>query len=198
MTMKRGVFQMGVLCAVMLLAIGCSKKDTTKNDLKTAIDSYYKVHPVCLWPAPKKFPVQAATADESKTQGFDALTDAGLLTRSTAEKERFLIGSKQVNNYDVSEKGRSVWEQDATQPGYGNFCYGHPQVSTIDNFSTSVNASGVKTAHVTYHVTINDAPDWAKSAEMKTAFPDVSEALAGTEPAQASLVFSGGHWHVTP
>lgn len=195
--MKRSVFQLGVLCTMVLLVVGCSKKDTTKQDLKTAIDAYYKVHPVCVWAQPRKFPVQAATADESKTEGFDALTDAGLLSRSTAEKQRFLIGSKQVNNYDLSENGRNAWTQDPTQPGYGNFCYGHPEVNSIDSFTTAVDSSGIKSAHVKYHLTVGDAPDWAKSAEVKTAFPDLSAALAGTEPAQTDLVMRGGHWHVT-
>src|SRR6185437_9417826 len=110
------------LIGVLLFITGCSKTDNTKANFKAAIDNYYQTHPACLWSEAKKFPVQAATADDSKTQGYDALTDAGLLTRTSAEKKRFLIGSKQVNNYDISDKGRTVWTQDPTQPGYGNFC----------------------------------------------------------------------------
>ena len=61
-------------------------------------------HPVCLWQDTKKLPVQAATADDAKTEGYDALTDAGLLTRTTAEKKVFIVASKQVNNYDLSAR----------------------------------------------------------------------------------------------
>ena len=100
--------------------------------------------------------MQAATADEAKTEGYDALTDAGLLARTTAEKKVLIFGSKQVNNYDVSDKGRSVWTQDPTQPGYGNFCYGHRQVTSIDNFTPAGNSSGAKTAQVNYHFKLVD------------------------------------------
>jgi len=48
--------------------------------------------------------VQAATADDAKTAGYDALTQEGLLMRTTAEKKVFIIASKQVNNYDLSDK----------------------------------------------------------------------------------------------
>jgi len=80
-----------------------------------------------LWGTAIKFPVQADTSNDEQTKGFDALTDAGLLTRTPGEKSRFLIGSKQVNNYDLSDKGRSDWTPDQTQPGYGNFCFGAPR-----------------------------------------------------------------------
>ncbi len=56
------------------------------------------------------------TNNDLQTKGFDALTDAGLLTRTSQEKKRFLIGSKQVNDYDVSDKGRTQWTVDQSQP----------------------------------------------------------------------------------
>jgi hypothetical protein len=197
---KRNVFRSAVLCTIvplMLFAFGCRQKQDPKPQLEAAINHYHGVHPLCIWQEPKKFPIQAATADEAKTEGLDALTDAGLLKRTTAEKQRFLIGSKQVNNYDLSDKGRSAWTQDTTQPGYGNFCYGHLHVTSIDNFTTAVNASGMKTAHVNFHVEVGDAPDWAKSQEVQTAFPEMRQNLAASHPAQADLVNRGGHWHVT-
>jgi hypothetical protein len=42
------------------------------------------------------FPVQAATSDDAKTEGYDALTQEGLLTRTTAEKKALIISLKQV------------------------------------------------------------------------------------------------------
>ena len=106
--------------------------------------------------------MQAATSDDAKTEGFDALTDAGLLTRTTAEKKVFIVASKQVNNYDLSAQGRSAWTPDTTQPGYGNFCYGHRAVDSIDSFTTGVNGSGLKTAEVNYHYSLADVPAWAQ------------------------------------
>lgn len=193
---QRNWFRIGFVCGVVLLAAGCSKTDNSKANFKTAIDNYYQTHPACLWQDAKKFPVQAATADDSKTQGYDALTDAGLLTRTTAEKKVFIVASKQVNNYDISDKGRSVWTQDPTQPGYGNFCYAHREVSSIDSFNTTINAAGAKTAQVNYHFTMGGVADWAKAPEMKTAFPEVNGALAGSQPAQATLVMNGENWQM--
>jgi len=192
------MFRAGALCTLVLLIAGCSKTDNSKANFQSAINSYYQSHPACLWSQPKKFPVQAATADEAKTEGYDALTDAGLLTRTTAEKKVLIFGSKQVNNYDVSDKGRSVWTQDPTQPGYGNFCYGHRRVTSIDNFTSAVNSSSVKTAQVNYHFKLADVAGWARSQEMQTAFSNLSGALAGVQPAQASLVMNGNNWQVTP
>ncbi len=97
--MKRNKrYQMALLCGVTLLFAGCNKQDNSKANYQAAINNYYKAHPLCIWQDTKKLPVQAATADDAKTQGFDALTDAGLLTRTTARKEglhrRFQAGEQ--------------------------------------------------------------------------------------------------------
>jgi hypothetical protein len=184
-------------CAAALLFAGCNKKDDSKINYQTAINDYYKAHPACIWQEAKKFPIQAATADDAKTEGLDALTDTGLLTRTTAEKKVFIIASKQVNNYDLSEQGRSAWTPDTTQPGYGNFCFGHRSVDTIDSFVTGVNGSGLKTARVNYHYSFADVPAWAKSQEVQTAFSSVGAALAHSQPAEDQLVMNGNNWQVT-
>jgi hypothetical protein len=194
---KHNQYRAALLCGVTLLFAGCNKKDDSKANYQTAINDYYKAHPACLWQETKKFPVQAATSDDAKTEGFDALTDAGLLTRTTAEKKVFIIASKQVNNYDLSDQGRSAWTPDTTQPGYGNFCYGHRTVDSIDGFTAGVNGSGLKTAQVNYHYDVADVPGWAESQEVKTAFPSVSASLAQSQAGQDSLVMNGTAWQVT-
>jgi len=183
--------------AVVLLFPGCNKQDNSKANYQSAINDYYKAHPACIWQETKKFPVQAATSDDAKTEGYDALTDAGLLTRTTGEKKVFIIASKQVNNYDLSAQGRSAWTPDTNQPGYGNFCYGHRAVDSIDSFTNGVNASGLKTAEVNYHYSFADVPDWARSQEVQTAFSSVGAALAHGQPAQDSLVMNGSAWQVS-
>jgi hypothetical protein len=60
------------------------------------------------------------------------LTQEGLLTRTIAGKKVLIIASKQVNNDDLSDKGRTSWTPDSSQPGYGNFCYGNREVTLID------------------------------------------------------------------
>ena len=186
-----------LLCGATLLFAGCNKQDNSKSNYQSAIDDYYKAHPACLWQDTKKMPVQAATSDDAKTEGYDALTDAGLLTRTTAEKKVFIVASKQVNNYDLSTQGRSAWTADPNQPGYGNFCYGHRAVDSIDSFSAGVNGSGVKTAAVNYHYSMADVPGWAQSEEVKTAFPTLGSSLAHSQPGQDSLVMNGTNWQVS-
>lgn len=182
------------LTAIFLLPVGCDKTDNSNANYKAAINDHYKATPVCIWSESKKFPAQAATSDDAKTEGYDALTQAGLLTRTTAEKKVLIIASKQVNNYDLSDSGRSTWTPDATQPGYGNFCYGHRDVTSIDNATPGTNGSGAKTEAVTYHYKISDVAGWAKSQEMQTAFPSIATALGASPSDTASLVMNGDQW----
>jgi len=136
-----------------------------------------------------KFPAQADTNNEDQTKGFDALTDAGLLTRTPEEKKRFLIGSKQVNDYDLSDKGRAAWSVDPQQPGFGNFCYGHRNVTTVDDF---INNAG--TAAVNYHYRLGAVAPWADNTEMKTAFPTVQASLASPLSDKAILTLTDDSW----
>jgi len=193
---RKNQYKTALLCAVTLFFAGCNKQDNTRPNYQEAINNYYKAHPLCIWQDTKKLPVQAATSDDAKTEGFDALTDAGLLTRTTAEKKVLIVASKQVNNYDLSVQGRSAWTPDTTQPGYGNFCYGHRAVDSIDSVSNGVNGSGLKTADVNYHYSMADVPGWAQSEEVKTAFPSLAAALAQSQLAHDSLVMNGSNWQV--
>jgi hypothetical protein len=193
--MKRFIaISSSLLC--LLLAAGCNNKTESNSSYKAAINDYYKAHPACLWPEAKKFPVQEATSDDAKTQGYDALTDSGLLSRTTGEKKVMVVASKQVNNYDVSDKGRAAWTTDPTQPGYGNFCYGHRDVTSIDNVTNGTDSNGNKTAQVSYHYQMGDTATWANAQEMKTAFPGVATALAGPQADTALLTQTGDHWEL--
>ena len=187
-----------IVCLMMawvaLFAAGCKKNAVDTMAFKSALNSYYANQQECLWTAPVKFPQQADTSKDEDTKTYDALTDAGLLTRKPEEKKRFLIGSKQVNDYDLSDQGRSSWTPDPSQPGYGNFCYGHRDVTSIDNSTLGSNADGAKTVAVAYHYKIADVADWANSAEMKTAYPKIAATLDSTPSDTATLVMTGDHW----
>jgi hypothetical protein len=184
------------VCGVALLAAGCHKTNhVDKASFKSAINDYYGARQECVWSSPMKFPAQADTSNEDQTKGFDALTDAGLLTRNSQEKKRFLIGSKQVNVYDISEKGRSVWTADQSQPGYGNFCYGHASVTTIDSYTPKDNPDADNYS-VTYHYKVTSLPGWAQSGEMQTAFPKIAADASGNEMATANLTKSTNGWQV--
>jgi hypothetical protein len=183
------------LCGALLLAAGCKTNTVDKAAFKSAINDYYGTKQACLWSDPIKFPAQADTSNDEQTKGFDALTDAGMLTRTSAEKKRFLIGSKQVNDYDLSDKGRSTWTADSAQPGYGNFCFGHREVTTIDSFNPpDANATQYSVA---YHYGVTGVPDWANSAEMKTAFPRFAAETSGQQAGTATLVKTDNGWQVS-
>jgi hypothetical protein len=193
----RTTLRKAALCgAAFALATGCNKRADNTLNFTSAINTYYSAHPACLWSDPIKFPVQADTSDNSKTSGYDALVDQGLLVRTTAEKKKFIIASKQVNNYDLSDKGRAAWTADTTQPGYGNFCYGHRKVSTIDSSTPTTDAVGA-TTQIAYHYTLADAPAWASAAETQTAYPQLQSDLAAPQASQATLTNTSNGWQVS-
>jgi hypothetical protein len=193
----RTALRTAALCGASLaLATGCNKKTDNTLNFTSAINTYYSAHPACLWSDPIKFPVQADTSDASKTSGYDALVDQGLLVRTTAEKKKFIIASKQVNNYDLSDKGRAAWTADTTQPGYGNFCYGHRKVSSIDSSTPTTDAVGA-TTQIAYHYNIPDAAGWATAAETQTAYPALQTELAAPQNAQAALTNTSNGWQVS-
>jgi hypothetical protein len=86
----RYAFALGLLA----LATGRNNGSNTDMSYKAAINDHYKAFPVCIWPQARKFPAQAATSDDAKTEGYDALTQEGLLARTTAEKKVLIIASK--------------------------------------------------------------------------------------------------------
>ena len=186
---------MGVVACGMMLFAGCKTNSVDKGAFKTAINDYYGSRHTCVWTTPVKFPAEADTSNNDQTKGFDALTDAGLLTRTAAEKKRFLIGSKQVNMYDLSDKGRTTWTADQTQPGYGNFCFGHREVSSIDGYTPSDNSDSTQ-YNVTFHTKVSGVPDWAGTTEMKTAFPKIVEDTSGEQAGTAMLVKGSNGWQV--
>jgi hypothetical protein len=193
----RSTLHAATLCGtIFLLTAGCNKKADNSINFTDAINTYYSAHPACLWPEPKKFPVQEETSDSANTSGYDALVDQGLLMRTTAEKKKFIVTSKQVNNYDLSDKGRSAWTADTSQPGYGNYCYGHRKVTSIDSSTPTSEAVGATTT-VTYHYTIPDVPAWATAAETQTAYPQLRADLSGPRTGQVTLTNTNNGWVVS-
>jgi hypothetical protein len=172
---------------------GCNNGANNDVNYRTAINDHFKAVPACIWSQTKKFPVQAATSDDAKTAGYDALTQAGLLVRTTSEK-KIIIVSKQENNYDLSDAGRTSWTPDPTQPGYGNFCYGNREVTSIDNSTLGTNSAGVKTATIAYHYKIANVPGWANDPQVRTAYPDMTAAITTNPSDQATLVAAGDRW----
>jgi hypothetical protein len=184
-----------ILYGVVLFGVGCRKNAVDKTAFRSAINSYYSGRQECLWTAPIKFPAQADASNDEQTKSFDALTDAGMLTRKAEEKKRFLIGSKQVTDYDISEQGRTAWTPDQTQPGYGNFCIGHFAVTTIDDYTPADDPNATQYT-VNYHYSVSGVPAWANATEIKTAFPKIAADTSAQSTATASLAKSNDGWQV--
>ena len=84
---------------------------------------------------------------------------------------------------------------DPTQPGYGNFCFGHFEVISVDGYTPAANTNGTQYS-VTYHYSVTGLPDWANSAEIKTAFPKIGSDASGQQIATANLAKSDNGWQV--
>jgi hypothetical protein len=179
---------------VIGLSAGCKTNTVDKEAFKSALNDYYKGQQDCLWASAQKLPAQADTSNDQQTKGYDALVDAGLLARSSAEKKRFLVGSKQVNNYDLSSKGRPAWTPDQAQPGYGNFCFGRVKVVSVDSYTPT--DPGAAQYTVNYRYGVSSLPDWANSTEMKTAYPKIVREASGADTATATLLKSSNGWQV--
>jgi hypothetical protein len=82
-------------------------------------------------------------------------------------------------------------------PWFCNFCYGHREVTSIDNATLGTNGVGAKTVAVSYHYQIAKVADWANSSQMKTAYPGLASSLGSNPSDNATLVMNGDHWAYT-
>jgi hypothetical protein len=185
--------------AVVLLSfcVGCKKAPVDHIvDYITALNTYYAENPSCLWAHSQQLPFQVAASDTEKNAPFAALVDMGLLMRTTVQK-RIIIITKDEIDYDLSVAGRAAWTPDASQPGFGNFCYGTRTVLWIGH-STPNNAKPGATTDVIFGYVFHGAPDWVKTPEIQNAFPQVRTDLDGTGSgiATSTLVDTESGWQV--
>lgn len=184
-----------IVATALFLVAGCKKTTDNSANYKSAINAWYSAHPACLWSHSQMFPTQVAASNQDQNAPFAALVDQGLLTRSSAEKKIVIVSKREID-YDLSDQGRKDWTADPSQPGYGNFCYGHRSVSSIQS-STPNNGQPGDTSTVTYQYSFSGAPDWAKSAEIQNAFPQVKADLSGNGTASATLTDTTNGWQVS-
>lgn len=170
----RKPFALLLLFGVVAITLSACKKEIDKSQFKTAINNSFAGKHECIWPESVKMPAEADPAKDERTRDFDALTDAGLLARAPEEKKRFLIGSKPVNLYDLSDKGHTAWTPDPNQPGYGNFCFGHFNVTNIVN-AVPNDASNPTQYTVTYNYEVEGIPSWASTPESMRTFPKIAK-----------------------
>lgn len=182
--------------AIFAFAAGCKKQVDTAG-FKSAINKSHAGWHECVWPEAIKLPVQADPSKDERVRGYDALTDAGLFIRESEEKKRPRVASQQINKYDLSDKGHSSWTPDPARPGYGNFCFGHFNVTAIDKAIPN-DASNPTQYTVHYRYEVEGIPEWARTPKSMRAFPKIA-ADTSIQSATATLVKgTDGAWTVAP
>lgn len=184
------------LTGLVAWTTGCEKK-IDRTEFKSAINKSFSGHHECIWAEPIKLPVRADISKDERVRDYNALTDAGLLIHGLAENERAPSGSKQVIKYALSDKGLAAWIADPKQPGYGNFCFGHFNVTAIDNAIPDDPANPTRYT-VKYQYEVEGIPDWMRTPESMRTFPKIA-ADTSIQSATTTLVKGDdGGWVVKP
>lgn len=171
------------LCASALLLGGCNNenKPNAENFTKV-INAWFQDRPDCLFPGGRRFPYEVApgTGAKQAKQQMDSLMTAGLLKRL---EDRDL----HVDSYSLTPIGNRA------APA---FCYGHREVTSIEGFTPPGPRNGFTETTVTYHYQMLDVPVWAKTDEVKKAFPQLSKDLGDSPSDQITLATVGAGWQV--
>lgn len=171
------------LGAMAVLVAGCSNANqpNEKNFMK-ALNTYYQEHRDCLFPQGHPFPYEVAPGSSQKEEkkDMDALTDAGLLTRL---EDRDM----HVDRYSLNAAGQRYAPR---------FCYGYREVTSIVSFTPPGPKDGFTETAVTYHYTTHEVPVWAQTDQVKTAFPQLAQALSDSATATTTLASAGAGWQV--
>lgn len=173
-----------IMTSFVLWTAGCTSSKTKPTDANfiAGLNAYYANHDDCLFSSALRFPYEVSpspTAKEDKKR-MDSLTTAGLMKRT---EDRTI----NVNVYSLTAAG--------TRAG-GRFCYGHRQVTAIDSFTPPEKQDNLLKTQVSYHYTLMDVPVWAKTDEVKAAFPAMAKAITDGGTSQASLANAGAGWQV--
>jgi hypothetical protein len=173
-----------VVAAGVLVCAGCRSKAIDPADLRFALDDYYRLQPHCLWPSDVNLPAQADNSSEAGKQ-FRALAAAGMLDHRP-------VGESGSVEYGLSPQGKGNWTANGKEPGWGNFCFARPEVTSIDSMTPPATTPAI--AYTVHYRYTTNRPEWANSAAIKAAFPQV--AAEGDGSAAATLVRSGTLWQV--
>lgn len=181
-----------VLTGLFAGTTGC-KKQVNHAEFISAINKSFQGRHECVWPEPIKLPVQADPSTDDRIRVFEALTDAGLFLHVSEEKKHF--GAKQINTYNLTDKGHSSWTPEADHPGYGNFCFGHFNATAIDKATPNDSANPTQYT-VNYQYETLGIPEWIHTPESMRAFPKFA-ADTSIQSATATLIKgANGGWTV--
>jgi hypothetical protein len=165
--------------AAALFTTGChSKTAATPENFIQSLNTHFLDRNECLFPEAPRFPYE--TSDPVKTKQMNTLVTSQLLT---VQSEPAI----HVSRYSVTATGARFAPR---------FCYGHRQVTAIDSFTPPVTANGFPETRVTYRYNLEDVPIWAKSANVREAFPAMAKATTETATDTATLARTIAGWSV--
>jgi hypothetical protein len=168
-----------VVASLLIATAGChSKTAATPENFTATLNGYFLDHPDCLFPEAPRFPYE--TTDPVKTKQMNTLVTNQMLT---VDEERDLHASR----YTPTPAGARYAPR---------FCYGHRTISSIDSFTPPAQANGFPESQVAYHYTMDEVPVWARSADVRAAFPEMAHALSGTATGKATLAVTTAGWQV--
>ena len=168
---------------LMLLVGGCTRKKTEASNVnfQRAINAYFYNHrDECLFMTARRFPDEVKVHETDEMKNMDALSKAGLLTRTED-------GAFQLVRYDMTPLG--------TRAG-GRFCFGHRDVTSVDSFTPLRMVDKRKASDVTYHYRIVDAPVWAQDENLKKQFPELAGKISGSAEGKTTVMSAYEGWEV--
>lgn len=188
------------LLLLTLVPCACNDEPPDPNaPFKAAINAYWRVHPLCLWTQAVKMPTNEFSNTTERSAEYEALVGVGLLQRTQSQKKT-PAGMKQINDYDLTDQGRESWVPVKTSKGYGDLCYGHRSVDTVDSATETEakwNASMPATTIVVFHYLLKDQAPWATNPALQTAFPAMAAVLNGPHADTATLLKTSSGWVMT-
>jgi hypothetical protein len=175
----------GLTFAILLmLAIGgCTRKKTeaSNENFQRAINAYFYNHrDECLFTTARKFPDEVKVHEKDEMKDMDALSKAGLLTRTED-------GAFQLVRYELTPLGTRAT---------GRFCFGHRDVTSVDSFTPLRIEDKRKASDVTYHYRIVDAPVWAQDENLKKQFPELARKTSGNAEGKTTVMSAYEGWEV--
>lgn len=188
-----------VLTGLFAWSTGC-RQPIDRAAFTSAINQSFAHRRECAWPQPVKLPAEIDPSKDDRIRGFEALADAGILSRVSDEKKE-LLGRQvnvlhPVNTYDLTDKGHSFWTPEPGHPGYGDFCFGHFNTTAIAK-ATPNDRSNPTQYTVTYSYEVEGIPGWITTPESMRAFPAIA-ADTSIRTATATLVKGAdGGWTVS-
>jgi len=173
------VGRVALLVVSLWFVTGCNTKTkATSANFTKAVNAYFLDRSECLFPN-IRFPF--ATSDPTETKQMNALVRSRLLESSYESAVK-------TTRYTVSTTGQRFAPR---------FCYGHREVSSIDNFTPpQTGPSGFPETTIDYRYTLKDVPVWAQAQDIAGAFPKMAEATTkgGTDKITLAQTLAG--WQV--